>query len=70
MKAIYLLANIHAGVEEMPAHQLEATDVPMTNKDWLECLPLLKDGVEVITKVTSKKFLDSVKSEYHIAYLK
>lgn len=70
MKAIYLIANIDLGVEELSVHQLEATDDIMTNKDWLDCLPLLKDGVEVITKVTSKKFLDEVKSEYHIAYLK
>ncbi len=70
MKAIYLIANIDLGVEELSVHQLEATDDIMTNKDWLECLPSLKDGVEVITKVTSKKFLNSVKCCYHIAYLK
>jgi len=70
MKAIYLIANINLGVEELPAHQLEATDDIMTNKDWLECLPRLKDGIDIITKVTSKKFLNSVKSEYHVAYLK
>ena len=70
MKSIYLLANIHVGIEEMPMCELKDDDIIMTNKDWLDCLPLLKDGVEVLTRVTNKKFLDSVKSEYHIAYLK